>query len=63
MTEKGRNDEERMTNDGGNEVKNISLYKYSVLAGHIPSCGWLPSKGQYSDGKVEGNVVKTSSMM
>ena len=51
-----------MTNDGGNEVKNISLYKYSVLAGYIPSCGWLPSKGEYSDGKVEGNVVKTSSM-
>ena len=46
-----------MTNDGGNEVKNISLYKYSVLAGHIPSCRWLPSEREYSDGKVEGNVV------
>ncbi|MGK7648708.1 hypothetical protein ACSQ7D_01655 [Capnocytophaga sp. G1920] len=27
---------------------------------HIPSCRWLPSKGECSDGKDESNVVKTS---
>jgi len=27
---------------------------------HIPSCRWLPSKGECSDGKDEGNVLKTS---
>ena len=28
---------------------------------HIPSYRWLPPKGECSDGKVEGNVVKIFS--
>ena len=27
---------------------------------HIPSCRWLPSKGECGHGKNKGDVVKTS---
>ncbi|EKY06159.1 hypothetical protein, partial [Capnocytophaga sp. oral taxon 380] len=36
------------------KVTNISLYTYSALVRHIPSCRWLPSKGEYGDGKEKG---------
>jgi len=35
--------------------KKHSLLTYSAFAGHIPSCRWLPSKGECGDGKAEEN--------
>ena len=36
--------------DGKND-ENFFLFRISAFAGHIPSCRWLPSKGECSDGK------------
>ena len=36
--------------DGKND-ENFFLFRISALAEHIPSCRWLPSKGECSDGE------------
>ena len=38
--------------DGKND-ENFFLFRSSILAGHIPSCRWLPLKGECGDGKAK----------
>ena len=52
-TEKGRNDEGRMTNDKGNVVKISSFIHTPLLRGTYPAVAGYLQRGNCSDGKGE----------